>query len=62
MTAQTAQQVNGVLQDPPAKAPALMAHTTWQERSFLMSMGALPAKLQLARATLRLSLLVRTAL
>ena len=65
MTARTAQQVNGALQDPPAKqalAPALMALTVWQERSFLMNMGALPARLQLELATQRLSLIARTAL
>ena len=65
MTAQTAQQVNGVLQDQPAKlalAPAQMALTAPQERSLLMSMVALPARHRLAQATHNRNLTARAAL
>ena len=65
MIAQIAQQVNGVLQDQPAKlvlAPALMALTAPQERSILMSMGALPARHRLAQATQPNRLTALTAL
>ena len=64
MTVRTVLQVNGVLRDLPVKpalAPALMALTALQERSFLMSMGALPARPLLAQATQARSLLARTA-
>ena len=65
MTARTAQQVNGVLQGRPAKpalAPALMALTALQERSFQMSMDALPARPQLAQTTQPSRLIAQTAL
>ena len=65
MTAQTARQANGVVQDRPAKpalAPALMALTAQQERSNLMSMDALPARPQLVLATQLSHLIARTAL
>ena len=65
MTAQIAQQANGVLQDQPAKpalAPALMALTVQQERSFLMSMDALLERPRLVLTTQLSHLIARTAL